>query len=470
MPARPLTVEESVNQPVGTTSLSLAGRALPQSPESEKGLLACCLLDPSEIISRCLAQKLPPAAFYNPANQTIYEVAVEVFENHSMLDAKILAEELNNRGRLQEIGGPLYIADLTSQIETTAHANYFIDQVRDKYLLRRLISTATNTVQRCFEPIQDGGIEVFVDDIEKEIFAISDDRIADTSQPVSKSVDDAVNLVKKLIDGRGELSGLSSGFVDLDKMTFGLHPQEMIVLAARPSMGKTSLGLNIAEAVALPRKVGRQGAGVMFFSLEMSAEQLAMRLLTSRAHVSSQRLREGFVNKEEQQRLANSAKELKDAPIWIDDSGQITINQIRAKARRLFSRNANMGLIVVDYLQLITGTDPKLPREQQIAEISRGIKSLAKELAVPVIVLSQLNRDSEKEKRQPKLSDLRESGSIEQDADVVLILARPKDATDDFSVAADKADLIVAKQRNGPVGEIKLTFLRDITRFENYTE
>jgi replicative DNA helicase len=342
--------------------------------------------------------------------------------------------------------------------------------VREKYLLRRLIHTATKTVKNCFEPQLDGGLENFIDDIEKEIFAISDDRVADTSQPIKKSVDDAVKLVQKLIAGRGELAGLSSGFVDLDKMTFGLHGQEMIILAARPSMGKTSLAMNIAEAVALPEKPGADGAGVLIFSLEMSAEQLAMRLLTSRAKVSSQRLREGFVNKEEQQALAQAAKELKNARMWIDDSGQVTINQLRAKARRIWARNDKMGLIVIDYLQLLAGTDPKIQREQQISEISRGLKTLAKELNVPVIVLSQLNRDSEKEKRQPKLSDLRESGSIEQDADVVLLLARPKDVGDEFSVAADTADLIIAKQRNGPVGDLKLNFRKEYTRFENYTE
>lgn len=466
MPFKPSNTE-TLNAPV---DLATAGRTLPHSLDAEKGLLAACLIDPAEVISRCLAMKLPHEAFYSQAHQTIYTTSVEVFEAKSILDAKVLAEELNTRGQLNEIGGPVYVAELATQIETTAHASYFLDIVREKYLLRRLIYTATKTVKNCFEPQLDGGLENFIDDIEKEIFAISDDRVADTSQPIKKSVDDAVKLVQKLIAGRGELAGLSSGFDDLDKMTFGLHPQEMMVLAARPSMGKTSLAMNIAEAVALPEKTGRESAGVLIFSLEMSAEQLAMRLLTSRAKVSSQRLREGFVNKEEQQDLAQAAKELKNARLWIDDSGHVTINQLRAKARRIWARNHNMGLIVIDYLQLLTGTDPKIQREQQISEISRGLKTLAKELNVPVIVLSQLNRDSEKEKRQPKLSDLRESGSIEQDADVVLLLARPKDAGDEHSVAADTADLIIAKQRNGPVGEIKLTFRKEYTRFENHTE
>jgi len=452
------------------STLSLAGLTPPHSLEAEKGLLAACLLDPAEIISRCQALKLPKEAFYHPAHQTVYETSCALFESKTMLDAQILAEELRGRGSLEEIGGLVYLAELTSYIETTAHANYFLDRVREHYTRRRLITTASRSIERCFSKEEDGGIEVLVDEIEKEIYAISDAQVADTSQKIKGPVDEAVGLIKRMLEGRGALSGLSSGFLDLDKMLHGLHPTEMIVLAARPSMGKTSLALNVAEAVSMPFKKGEPAFGTLFFSLEMGAEQLAMRLLTGRARVSSQRLREGFVNREEQERLAAAAIELKQAPIWIDDASQVTINQLRAKARRVFARNRNMGLIVIDYLQLLSGSDPRIPREQQIAEISRGIKGLAKELKVPVIVLSQLNRDSEKEKRQPKLSDLRESGSIEQDADVVLLLARPKDASDDFSVAGDKADLIIAKQRNGPVGEIKLTFLRDITRFENYTE
>lgn len=469
MSTKPASGGFSSRQDSSPASPAIAGRTLPHSPNAEKGLLAACLLDPAEIISRCMAQKLPAEAFYNPANQIAYQICCEMFENKSMLDAQILAEELRTRGKLDEVGGPLYVADLTSHIETTAHANYFIDKVREHYTKRRLISTATKSLEKCFGP-DEGGIEMLIDEVEKEIYAISDQQVADTSQSITQSVDDAVGLIKRMLEGKGALSGISTGFSELDKMTNGFRPTEMIVIAARPSMGKTSLALNIAESVSLPDGKDSQPVGCLFFSLEMGAEQLAMRLLTGRARVSSQRLREGFVNKEEQQALAAAAIELKKAPIWIDDASQVTINQLRAKSRRVFARNPGMGLIVVDYLQLLAGSDPRTPREQQISEISRGIKGLAKELKVPVVVLSQLNRDSEKEKRQPKLSDLRESGSIEQDADVVMLLARPKDATDDFSVAADKADLIIAKQRSGPVGEIKLNFHRDITRFETYTE
>jgi replicative DNA helicase len=241
----------------------------------------------------------------------------------------------------------------------------------------------------------------------------------------------------------------------------------MIILAARPSMGKTSLALNFAEAAVMPKR--GEPVATLVFSLEMSAAQLALRMLCSRARVNMKLLRDGLLSKngEEQNRLVETADEFSKSPLFIDDSSALSIMQLRAKARRIHARH-KLGLIVVDYLQLLSPTDARMPREQQVAEASRGLKSLAKELDVPVIVLSQLNRSSEKENRTPKLADLRESGSIEQDADVVLMLARPRDADEKFQVAADSAELIVAKQRNGPVGELKLTFLRDITRFENF--
>lgn len=447
---------------------SPVGREMPASLQAEAGILACCILDGADTIARCHEQKLVAEAFYSPAHRAIFEALIALYDRKSAIGTILLMEELNNRGELENIGGPAFIESIANSIQTTAHAGHFIEIVREKYLLRRLIRTATGAVERCYNYAQEG-LENFIQDIEQEIFKISEDRYTDSARPIGESVTGAVKIIQKLLERGGELSGLSTGFKDLDTLTFGLHPQEMIVLAARPSMGKTSLAMNMAEAVCMPKKGKQFAQPVLVFSLEMSSEQLAMRLLCSRAKVSSERLRGGFANREEQERLAQAAVELKTAPLWIDDSGQINIHELRAKARRLHTRH-KLGLIVIDYLQLITGTDPKIQREQQIAEISRGIKATAKELHVPVIVLSQLNRESEKEKRQPRLSDLRESGSIEQDADLVLLLARPKDAKDDFSVATDHADLIVAKQRNGPVGEVRLTFLREITRFENYAE
>jgi replicative DNA helicase len=242
----------------------------------------------------------------------------------------------------------------------------------------------------------------------------------------------------------------------------------MIVLAARPSVGKTSFALNIAENVIVP-KAGKAPTPTLFFSLEMGADQLAMRLLCSYARVKMGRLRDGFVDGNEQKALAQAAQTLKASPLWIDDSGFLTILELRAKARRMHARN-KIGLIIIDYLQLIAGTDARVQREQQIAEISRGIKAMAKELNVPVIVLSQLNRESEREKRRPRISDLRESGSIEQDADVVMLLSRKvDDGEGEFQGEDNMRELIIAKQRNGPIGSVPLTFLPDLTRFENYT-
>ena len=448
--------------------LPVAGRVLPHSDEAEAGLLACCLIDGADVVARCQEQKMTAEAFHNPAHRLIFEAIWSVYEKKATVDVILVCEELSTRGHLEEIGGPAFVSEVSNRIETTAHAVHFIDIVREKYLLRRLIRTATQTVEKCFNFAHEG-LETFIEEIEQEIFRISEDRIAESAQPISHSVGEAVKIIHKLIERKGELSGITSGFTDLDKLTFGFHPQEMIVLAARPSMGKTSLALNMAEAAVLPRRERDKPTPTLIFSLEMSAEQLAMRLLCSRARVSAVRMRESFLNREEMERLAASALEIKQAPLWIDDSGHLTIVELRAKARRLHARQ-NLGMVIIDYLQLVSGLDNRVQREQQIAEISRGLKAMAKELGLPVIVLSQLNRESEKEKRQPRLSDLRESGSIEQDADVVLLLARPRDAKDDFSVATDRADLIVAKQRNGPVGDIRLTFLREITRFENFTE
>jgi replicative DNA helicase len=334
-------------------------------------------------------------------------------------------------------------------------------------LLRELIKVASTAVENCYN--YQGGLEEFIDKTEQELFAVTQDRISDAAKSMKGPVTEAMSVITKMMMKKGELTGVSSGFKDLDEYTFGFQRQEMIILAARPSMGKTSLALNFAEAAAMPKR--GPGVTVLVFSLEMSAAQLALRMLCSRARVNMKLLRDGLLSKhgDEQQRLLQAADEFTKSPIFLDDSSHLTIMELRAKARRLHARSP-LGFVVVDYLQLLAPTDSKTPREQQVAEISRGLKALAKELNVPVLVLSQLNRSAEKENRTPKLSDLRESGSIEQDADVVLMLARPKDADEKFQVASDSAELIVAKQRNGPVGELKLTFLRDITRFENFTQ
>ncbi len=459
--------EEASSPTQRTPQAPQAGRAPPHSLEAEEYLLGCCLLDGSETIARCLEARLPPAAFYSPAHRLVYEKVCELYQKNPPVDVTVVAEELKSARQLDSIGGYAFLAQLSGKIPTTAQAQYFIDRVRELYLLRELIKVATQTVENCLG--FQGGLEEFIDRVEHDFFQVTQDRIVDVAKQMKEPTTEAMNVISKMMMKKGELTGVPSGFKDLDNLTWGFQRQEMIVLAARPSMGKTSLALNFAEAAVMPRH--GDPVTTLVFSLEMSAAQLALRMLCSRARVNLKLLREGLLSRsgEDNAHLLEAADNFSKAPLYIDDSSHLTIMELRAKARRLHARR-KLGLIIVDYLQLLSPTDGQTPREQQVAEASRGLKALAKELDVPVVVLSQLNRSSEKENRAPKLADLRESGSIEQDADVVLMLARPRDADEKYQVAADSAELIVAKQRNGPVGDLKLTFLRDITRFENYTQ
>jgi replicative DNA helicase len=444
---------------------AFAGRTPPHSAEAEEYLLSCCLLDGGDTIARCLEARLTPPAFYLPANRVIFEKLCELYQRSPPVAIEMLIEELRTTKQLEAVGGVPYLMQVSSRIPTTAQAVYFIEKVRELHLLRELIRVTTSTVEQCFS--YQGGLEEFVDKVEQDVFRVTQDRISDAAKPMKEPTHEAMTVIHKLMMKKGELTGVTSGFKDLDQLTFGFQRQEMIVLAARPSVGKTSLALNVAEAAALPKR--GEPVPTLIFSLEMSSAQLALRMLCSRARVNIKLLRDGMLPKQgpEQQRLVDVADELSKSPLFIDDSSHLTIMELRAKARRLYTRY-KLGLIVVDYLQLLSPTDPKIPREQQVAEVSRGLKAMAKELDLPVLVLSQLNRSSEKENRAPRLSDLRESGSIEQDADVVLMLAPPKDAEEKFQASA--YDLVVAKQRNGPVGQFQLTFLRDITRFENYAQ
>jgi len=446
---------------------AMVGRMPPHSVEAEEYLLSCCLLDGSDSIARCLEAKLPGAAFYSSANRLIFEKLCELYQKNPPVDIAVLAEELKTSRQLESVGGFAYLTQISSRIPTTAQAQYFIEKVRELYLLRELIKVATGAVENCYS--YQGGLEEFIDKVEQDIFRVTQDRVSDAAKPMKESAHEAVNVINKMMMKKGELTGVASGFKDLDALTWGFQKAEMIVLAARPSMGKTSFALNIAEAAAMPKR--GEGVGTLIFSLEMSAAQLALRMLCSRARINMKLLREGLLSKSgnDQAELIKVADEFSKSPLFIDDSSHLSIMELRAKARRVHARH-KLGFIIIDYLQLLSPTDPRVPREQQVAEASRGLKALAKELNLPVLVLSQLNRASEKENRAPRLADLRESGSIEQDADVVLMLARPKDADEKFQVASDSAELIVAKQRNGPVGELKLTFLRDITRFENFTQ
>jgi replicative DNA helicase len=395
---------------------------------------------------------------------------VDIYEEGTPVNEIFLADRLKSMGKLDSIGGIDFINRICDRIDTPAHIVHYVKRVRDLELTRRVITASVVNIERAYGETDE--LDDFIEKAENEIFAISSDRISDCAVPIKQSIDSAVNTIQLLLHHRGELTGLPSGFTDLDRMTFGFRPSEMIIIAARPSMGKTSLAMNIAENVVVPKK-GHAPKGVLFFSLEMSSEQLALRILCGRAGINMTKLHDGFIPKSTSEALLGVAKELQAAPLWIDESTNLTVLEMRAKARRMHSKE-HIDLIVIDYLQLING-DNRIPREQQISEISRGIKAMAKELKIPVIVLSQLNRDSERERRQPKLSDLRESGAIEQDADVVLILTKqinPSDREDGDNLEGDTVvrDLVIAKHRNGPIGVVPLIFIRNLTRFESFVD
>jgi replicative DNA helicase len=444
-------------------------REVPHSIDFEQALLACCILEGGrESVSQCVESKIHPESFYLPAHQIVFRSILELYQEGQPCDEIILADKLESKKQLKLIGGLAHIHAIVSRIDTPAHITYYIKRVRDLELTRRVINVSLKTVEQAYQENDD--IDFFLEKVEHEVFAISEDRLQESAKHIKHSIEQTVTLVHNMLRNHGALTGISSGFKDLDVLTFGLHRSEMIVVAARPSMGKTALALNIAEHVILP-KGKQQPVPTLMFSLEMSAEQLALRLLCSHARVNMTKLKEGFLATEASKALADAANEIKQAPFWIDESASMNILEIRAKARRMDHKH-KLGLIIIDYLQLISGTDSRVQREQQISEISRSIKAMAKELQVPVIVLSQLNRESEKERRQPRISDLRESGSIEQDADLVLLLARKKDSDDEEQVGGEHIvvrELIVAKQRNGPTGIVPLTFVKHLTRFENYT-
>jgi replicative DNA helicase len=463
------------------------GRTAPHSEEAEEGLLGSCLIDPhADILSKCLELGIRPESFYKPAHQVIFQVIIDLERQNTGVDEVTVLDALSSRTvesmewlrkkqrltdpktpLVQLVGGPTTVTRLTDRIESIANASYWLEIVRQKWLLRRLIDTARTITEEAY--LNQDQMDFFIGDVEEKILSIGEERTGDTAVPFTHSVDQARDLIKSILEGRHE-EGVQTGYADIDKMTFGLHPAQMVVLAARPSMGKTSLGMNIAENVSLPKKAGQTPKSVLVFSLEMPADQLAMRMLCGRANVSMRRVRDRMLSHENQRSLAKEASVLREAPIWVDDSSGLNILQMRAKARRIHRQN-KVDLIVIDYLQLINGTDSRVQREQQISEISRGIKAMAKELNVPVLVLSQLNRSSEKENRQPRISDLRESGSIEQDADVVFLLATRQNSEDNPSVpqASRERDLIIAKQRNGPTGSVPLVFIPEFTRFENFT-
>ncbi len=441
-------------------------RSLPFSEDGEKGVLCSLLLSPRDVADICIL-RLRSDAFYIPAHEIIYSLVLEFGEKSKPIDFVALKQALKDRNQLEEIGGPEYLSDLYNFVPTAANAAYYIDIVREKYVLRRLISTCNRLSTQCYD--QQGEIEPLLDEAEKEIFAITGEHVKTEIVPTKDLVMEAIEQIEKLYENRGSVTGLPTGFVELDRMTSGLHPSEMIVIAARPSMGKTAFAMNIAEHVAMDI-----GKAVAVFSLEMSSQQLVQRILCSRAKVDLQRVRNGFLSERDFPNLTAAASQVAAAKMFIDDTPGLSVTELRAKARRIKSQH-DIQLIVIDYLQLLRSMSRRAQdnRQLEISEISSGIKALAKELSLPIIVIAQLNRQPDtraKEGGRPRLSDLRESGSIEQDADLVGLLVRPEYyETDDEAKQerAGEAELIIAKQRNGPTGDVPLTFLKQYTRFES---
>jgi replicative DNA helicase len=418
-------------------------------------------------MGECLLKLKPDRpAFYDLRHQTIYEILAEMYDKREPIDLITVSQRLKDRGVLEQVGGLSYLMALPNAVPSAANLSYYLEIVREKLLLRRLIQTCTGVVSRVYE--HEGEVDDLLDEVERDVLRVSEERVDQTSSSMKDLVGKAINAIEAYHSHKGELRGLSTGFHDLDQMTDGLKGGEMIVIAARPSMGKTSLAMNVAEHVAVTLKLP-----VGVFSLEMTAESLVLRMLCSRAEVNLRRLREGFLAERDYPALTRVAGELAKSPLFIDDTAGLSVLQLRAKARRMWQQ-FGVRLFVIDYLQLLHSTSRRADnRQQEIADISNGVKALAKELEVPIIVLSQLNRELEKREpgAKPKLSDLRESGSIEQDADVVGLLYKPSSGEDEEAPAEGQdvvpVKLYIAKQRNGPTGDVELTFFRGITRFRD---
>jgi len=440
-------------------------RLPPHSIEAEQGVIGCILLSPNDCINECITKfKGGSEVFYDLRHQTIFDVLAEMFDQREGIDLITVQQRLKDKQLLEQIGGIAYLATLPDVVPSAANLSFYNDIVLEKFLLRKVIRVCTDAVGRVYD--YEGEVDALMDEIERDVLRISESRVQSQTNSIKELVKKAVNTIEDYHQKQGSLTGLGTGFTDLDKMTTGLHAGEMIVIAARPSVGKTSLAMNIAEHVALDEKLP-----VGVFSLEMTAQSLVLRMLCSRARVNMRSVREGFLVDRDFPKLTGAAGKISGSPLFIDDSSGLSILQLRAKARRMHQQYG-IKLFIVDYLQLLHSTSKRADnRQQEIADISSGIKSLAKELNVPVIVLSQLNREVEREKgRPPRMSDLRESGAIEQDADLVGLLYRPSKEEEESTerIEAEPINLLIAKQRNGPAGEdVHLTFLRAYTRFEN---
>jgi replicative DNA helicase len=433
----------------------------PQNLEAEQSILGSILLENSAINS--VLEVLTKNDFYNEAHRKIFQVIIELSEKNEPVDLITLSNALRDKNLLDPAGGTAYLASLVDNIPSAANVANYARIVKEKSILRGLIGSATDIITSCYETGSD--VDQVLDKAEHSIFEISENKVRPSFYPIREIVKDSFRSIEDLYARKELITGVPTGFEKVDDLTSGLQKSELIIIAGRPSMGKTAFALNIAQFASLEGQTP-----VAIFSLEMSKEQLAFRLLSSEAKVDSQRLRKGFLGETDWPKLTTAAGRLSEAPLFIDDTPAITVLEMKAKSRRL-KADQGLGLIVVDYIQLMRGGSYRDSREQEISEISRSLKALAKELKVPIIALSQLNRKVEdRTNRRPQMADLRESGAIEQDADVIAFIYRDEvyNKSED-NPEKGTAEIIIGKQRNGPTGTVKLAFLEKFTSFENLT-
>ena len=429
----------------------------PQNLEAEMAVLGAMLLDENAISSA--VESLEADSFYNDSHRKIFSAILNLYQVNKAVDLITLADELKKTGELDSVGGVSALTALANAVPTAANAGHYINIVKEKKILRALITNATRIVSLCYE--SDGNVNTVVDDAEKFIFEVSDRRVKGSYLHLKEIVKDSIENIDLLYQKKAHVTGVPTGYIDFDIKTAGMQPSDLIVIAGRPSMGKSAFALGIAEYAGVIEKIP-----LAMFSLEMSKEQLVQRMLCSHAKVDAHKVRTGYLATSDWPRLTAAAGKLSEAPIYVDDSPAISVMELRAKARRLKAQH-DIQLIILDYMQLMRGSTGVESRQQEISEISRSLKALARELNVPVIAISQLSRAVEsRTDHRPQLSDLRESGAIEQDADVVVLILR-EEYYNPTPENQGIAEAIIAKQRNGPVGSLKLAFIKEYTRFEN---
>jgi replicative DNA helicase len=431
----------------------------PQNIEAEQSVLGGILIE-NEAIYKVM-EVLTPDDFYRDAHRKIYDALIDLSERDEPADLVTLTNELRKKNHLDSIGGASYLASLIDSIPTAANIEYYTKIIKEKAILRKLIETSTEIITQSYE--DRGDVESLLDEAERAIFQISERRVKPSFYSIKDIVKNSFKTIEKLYEKKELVTGVPSGFKELDQRTAGFQPSDLIIVAGRPSMGKTAFCLNLAQYAAIEKRIP-----AAIFSLEMAKEQLVMRMLCSEAHVEGTRLRTGFLTESDWPRLTLAAGNLSDAPIYIDDSPALSVLELRAKARRLNAEHG-VGLLIIDYLQLMKGRSRVESRQQEISEISRSLKALSKELNIPVIAVSQLSRKTEERQgMRPQLSDLRESGAIEQDADLILFLYRDEvyNRSED-NPNRGKAEVIIGKQRNGPIGKVELAFLDKFTTFRD---